>query len=275
MANEPSASILTSDLQIEVFGEDLDGRQFIEHTRTLIITRDGATIPMVCKLAPDSELIVRNPATNEEAVARVVGLIHDAIFFQVYGVVFIDPPANFWQVEFPKIKSKKTIIMECISCHEVDTVLLNEIEMAIFESTQALMRQCVCDNSSTIWKQTDRRVTDRRATARGASDSRRDISSIEEPATRTPQERRRGKRTAMKAAGCIRCYGGEVIFECEDVSRGGFRFKSREAYPTGMSIEAAVPYAKNSVNIFVAARIAYHQELSSGIHRYGVAYVGP
>ena len=77
----------------------------------------------------------------------------------------------------------------------------------------------------------------------------------------------------MKAAGCIRCNGGEIFFECENVSRGGFRFKSREAYPAGMSIEAAVPYAKDSVNIFVAARIAYQQELSSGFRRHGVAYV--
>jgi hypothetical protein len=82
MANEPSASTLTSELQIEVFGEDLDGRQFVEHTRTLIMTREGATIPMVCKLAPDSELIIRNPATNEEALARVVGLIHMQFYFK-------------------------------------------------------------------------------------------------------------------------------------------------------------------------------------------------
>ena len=274
MANEPSVSTLTSELQIEVFGEDLDGHQFVEHTRTLIISRDGATIPMVCKLAPDSELIIRNPATNEEALARVVGLFHDAIFFQVYGIVFIDPSVSLWQLEFPESKSKKTIIMECIHCHEVEAVLLNEIEMAIFESTQALMRQCGCGNSSTIWKQTDRKVTERRDIERRLSNPRRKASSIEEPVTRTPQERRRGKRTTMKAAGCMRCHEGEVFFECEDVSRGGFRFKSRESYPTGMSIEAAVPYAKNSVNIFVAARIAYHQELASGFHRYGVAYLG-
>ena len=76
----------------------------------------------------------------------------------------------------------------------------------------------------------------------------------------------------MKAAGCIRCREKVDFFECEDVSRGGFRFKSREIYPTGMPVEAAVPYAKNSINIFVAARIAYRQELSAGQQRYGVAY---
>ena len=114
MANERSTNTLTSELQVEVFGEDLDGRQFVEHTRTLIIAREGATVPMMCKLAPDSELMIRNLATNEEALARVVGLLHDAIFFRVYGIVFIDSSVNLWKVEFPDLRSKKTIIMECI-----------------------------------------------------------------------------------------------------------------------------------------------------------------
>jgi hypothetical protein len=274
MANNLSAGTLTTGLQIEVFGEDLDGHHFLEHTRTLITTRDGATIPMACKLAPDSEVVIRNPATNEEALACVVGLIHNAIFFQVYGIVFVDPSANTWQVDFPEVKPPKPTVMECNRCHRVDAALLNEIEMAILDSTQELHRRCECDKSSTIWKKTDRRVTERRGTKRGTSIVRREISTIEQPPMRTPQERRRGKRTAMKAAGCIRFREKESFFDCENVSRGGFQFKSREAYPTGMSVEAAVPYAKNSVNIFVAARIAYHQELLGGFHRYGVAYAG-
>jgi len=272
MAEKLSTGTLTTELQLEVFGEDLDGHHFIEHTRTLMITRDGATIPMSCKLAPDSEVVIRIPAIKEEALARVVGLIHDATFLQVYGIVFVDSSANPWQVDFPEIKPQKATVMECIRCHKVDGVLLNEIEMAILESTQELNRTCGCDKSSTIWKQTDRRVTDCTAAKRGASNPPRKISSSEEPAARPPQERRRGRRAAMKAAGCIRCREKESFFECEDVSRGGFRFKSREIYPTGMPVEAAVPYAKNSVNIFVSARIAYHQELSGGLHRYGVAY---
>ncbi len=271
MANELSASTLATGLQIEVLGEDLDGHHFLEHTRTLMITRDGATIPLSCKLAPDSEVVIRIPANKKEALARVVGLIHDAIFLRVYGIVFVDSSAIHWQMDFPEIKPPKAMVLECVRCHEVHAVLLNEIELAILESTQELMRRCDFENFSTIWKRTDRTVTERRATNRGAMNLRPEISSMEGPAAPPPQERR-GKRTAMKAAGCIRCHEKEVFFECEDVSRGGFRFKSREVYPTGMQVKAAVPYAKNSANIFVAARIAYHQELSGGLHIYGVAY---
>ena len=77
----------------------------------------------------------------------------------------------------------------------------------------------------------------------------------------------------MKVPACIRCDGWEEVVECEDVSRGGFRFISLKRYPASTPIEAAAPYAKNSINIFVAARIAYQQQLSGRFYRHGVEYV--
>jgi hypothetical protein len=271
MANDPSASFFTGGLPIEVFGADLDGRQFLEQTRTLTITRDGATIPLANKLAPESELIVRNPVTNREAAARVVDLALDPISVHVYGIVFVDPSVNLWQVEFPEVQSK-TIAMECTRCHNVDAVLLSEIEMKILETKKALTRQCKCSNSSTTWKQTDQKVTERKAAEREVIDVQKKIPPIDEPAIGAPQVKRKEKRTAMKVAACIRDNLGEEVVECENVSRGGFCFKSRKIYPAETTIEAAVPYAKNSVNIFVAARIAYQQGLSGEFYRHGVAY---
>jgi PilZ domain len=221
MAVEQSTSSLACKLEIEVFGADLDGRQFIEQTRTLTITRDGATIPLANKLAPESELIVRNPVTNQEAIALVVG----------------------------------------------------EIESSIFEMKQTLLRHCEHCKSSTTWKRTDRKVAEQKAADHKVNDSRRKIPVAEESGTGAGLGRRKEKRAAMKVAACIRENRREEVVECEDVSRGGFRFKSRGQYPAGMPIEAAVPYAKNSVNIFVAARIAYQQGLSEGYYRHGVAYI--
>jgi PilZ domain len=273
MADEQSANILTCELQIEVFGADLEGRQFIEKTRTLSISRDGATIPLANKLAPESELIVRNPVTNQETVARVVDLIQDMIGGHVYGFAFVSPPKNLWQVELPEPRSRQTIILECSRCHNVDAVLPGEIEMLILETKQALSRHCGCSNSPTSWKKTDRTVTEPRAANREANDERQKVSPFEGLSTGAAQEKRKEKRAGMKAAACIRDYRGEKVVECEDVSRGGFRFKSGERYLRETRIEAAVPYAKNSVNIFVLARIAYEEQLSDGFYRHGVAYI--
>ena len=270
-ADKQSAKSLARELQVEVFGADLDGLQFIEQTRTLTITRDGATIPLANKLAPESELIVRNPVTNQEAAARVVDLALDPIRVHVYGIVFVDPSVNLWQVEFPEVQSN-AIALECSRCHRVDAVMLSEIEVKILETKQALTRHCECTNSSTTWKQTDQKVTERKVTEPEVSEVLPKAPPIEEPTAGGLHGKRKEKRTAMKVAACVRDNRGEEVVECENVSRGGFRFKSLKMYPAGTLIEAAVPYAKNSANIFVQARIAYQQGLSGGFYRHGVAY---
>jgi hypothetical protein len=273
MANDASTNSFAGELHIEVFGTELSGRQFIEQTRILTIARDGATISLANKLAPDSELIVRNPANNKEAIARVVDLIREEMFVHVYAIAFVDTPVNPWQAEFPEAMPPATVTLECSRCHAVDAVSLSEIEKDVFESKQTLTRHCDCSKSSTTWKPTDRRVGERRAPEQRTSDRRQESPRVEKLPARRSHEKRREKRTPMSPPACIRSQGWETVVECEDVSRGGFRFKSRRAFPEGARIEVAVPYAKSSNDIFVAARIAYAQPLSGGFFRYGVAYV--
>jgi len=260
-------SSIAATIQIEVVGSDLMGQQFIERTQTLIVTRDGAMIRLTIKLAPESELIVRNMATNEEALARVVGHIKEDASGHIYGIAFVTPSADLWRVQFPPADPVEQTLLECSCCHIVRSVLLSEIETEILESEQALTRHCERSSSATIWK----------PTARSASVEPEKISSRKNlesgPGASAGGERRRDKRTAMKPPACIRHSGKEEVVVCEDMSRGGFRFKSRKHYPEGTRIEAAVPYTRSNVNIFVPARIAYHQAMPDGTHRHGVSYI--
>jgi len=266
MAKHLLASPAAIALQIEVVGSDLDGQQYIERTQTLTITRDGATILLANKLAPESELIVRNLVTNREALVRVVGLIREDASGHVYGVALLDPSVDLWQVQFPEAEPGKRTVLECSRCLAVKSVSLTEIEMEILESKCALTRHCECCHSSTIWKQT----------ARDVSIEQKRISlrekSAPEPAALPAQQKRKDRRIAVNSVACIRYAGREEVAVCEDMSRGGFRFKSRKKYPEGTRIEAAVPYAQANVNIFVPAQIVYHQELSATSHRHGVRY---
>lgn len=269
---DPLLTPAGTELQIVVFGADLDGFPIMERTKILTLTRDGATIPLTKKLAPESELTVSNPVTNQETPARVVGLIREGKGAHVYGIAFLDPSANLWQIEFPDASPQKSMVMACSRCHTVERIPLTEIEAKIFESKQALTRYCECINSSTIWKHTERRVAERRASARGGSDRRQPTTPLEET-SQAQMEKRRDKRMAMKGSACIRFHGRENIVELEDVSRGGFRFKGPNMYPIGTQIDAAVPYSRGSGNIFVACKIAYYRELPDGQHRHGVSYV--
>jgi hypothetical protein len=164
----------------------------------------------------------------------------------------------------------------------VEIVSLSDIEAQIFEKNQSLTRHCKCSNSSTVWKFTDRRVSERRESSREKTDTpeterrtadRRRASSPASPEAASGKDKRREKRTAVKCSACIRFSGRDAIGECEDLSRGGFRFKSRIFYPIGTHIEAAVPYVKGGMNIFVACKIVYAAELPDGMNRHGVSYV--
>jgi hypothetical protein len=266
MAKHLLASPAALALQIEVVGSDLDGQQYMERAHTLSITRDGATILLAKKLAPESELLVRNLQTDVEAFARVVGHIREEVSGHVYGVALIDPSVDLWGIQLSSTESEDRTILECCRCHMVRAIALTEIEMEVFESKRALTLHCECSNSSTIWKQTTRDVS--------AEPQRTSPRKIPRPEAVAPlsREKRKHKRTAVKTAACIRYAGKEDIVECEDVSRGGFRFKSRKEYPKGIQIEAAVLYVRSNINIFLPGQIVYHQKLSAGSHRHGVCY---
>jgi hypothetical protein len=267
MAKHFPESPATLTLQIEVVGSDLDGQQYMERTHTLTITRDGGTILLANKLAPESELLVRNLQTDKEAIVRVVGHIREDAAGHVYGVALVDPSVDLWRVRFSPRTIDNPTLVECSRCRAVKSISLTEIERMILESKRALTRHCACTNASTIWKLTTRDVSvELRRT------SLREVSGPE-PALPLAQQKRKDKRIAVKSVACIRHGGKEQVAECEDLSRGGFRFKSRKKYPKGTRIEAAVPYVHANVNIFVPAEIVYHQELSATSHRHGVCYL--
>lgn len=267
MTKHPPATSSAVGFQIEVVGSDLAGQQFIERTRTLTITRDGATILLSIKLAPESEVIVRNLVTNDEALARVVGLIKEDAAGHVYGIAFVKSSVDLWRVRFSETESDEHALLECTGCQSAQAVSLTGIEMEIFKAKGALTRHCECCKSSTIWKQTTREASS--VGPQVSPEQNRKAESV----SPFQEEHRKDKRTAVNLAACIRYSGREEVVVCENMSRGGFRFKGRRQYPEGIRIEAAVPYVQSNVNIFVPARIVYHQQVSDGSHRYGVSYL--
>jgi PilZ domain len=269
VANPIATPPAKHQLPVEVIGADLYGQQFFELTRTHTIHRNGVSILLANNVAPDSEVIVRNPETNEEAIALVVGQAREENTGLVYGLVFLDPSANLWHMQFPAAGAAQMVQLECSGCHSVCTLSLSDIEVDIFETTRELTRPCKNCNSSRTWRETGREVTEKKpGTSPGNDPNPKSIASPIE-------ERRTNRRMPMKTAACVRFSGVEVVVACEDISKGGFRFTSRKEYPVGTRVEVAAPYTKFSTNIFSLAGIIYCHKMPDGQFRHGVTYIKP
>jgi hypothetical protein len=113
------------------------------------------------------------------------------------------------------------------------------------------------------------------------SEPRGAVLTMSPPAPEKPPfpriNRRKHPRVRVTYSACIRHpERGDEIVTCEDMSKGGVRFKSPKHYYSQSLIEVAVPYQKGQAAIFVTAKIVYVEELpEQRLYRYGVQYLKP
>jgi hypothetical protein len=267
-----TTSTATKSIPIEVVGTDLDGMQFIEPSSTLRITRDGATILLENKLAPESELVVRNLKSGEEALGRVVGMMKGGVDGHIYGIAIPQQAEKLWGVQFPRESAQETHSLMCSACQDVVAASLLNIEEEVLEANRSLARSCDNCGAVTIWNQTDREAASARPKVAPALPAAIGDEKAKEIST-SKEEKRATRRAAIKMVACVRYSGIETVVACEDMSRGGFRFHCKTKYPVDLRFEAAVPYAKSGANIFMPAKIIYCQEIGEGEYRHGVAYL--
>jgi hypothetical protein len=89
--------------------------------------------------------------------------------------------------------------------------------------------------------------------------------------------RRKHPRVRVTYSACVRHPDrGDDIVVCEDMSKGGLRFKSHKHYYAQSLIEVAVPYAHGQPAIFIPGLIVFVEELpEQRLYRYGVQYLKP
>lgn len=89
------------------------------------------------------------------------------------------------------------------------------------------------------------------------------------------ENRRKHARMRVNFKACVRRPDSQDDFvACEDMSRGGLRFKSKQKYFEKALIEVAVPYSPGDQAIFVPAQIVFVQELpEQKLYRCGVMYL--
>ncbi len=91
------------ELPIRVFGTDFQGRDFVEDSTTLVVSRHGAKIQLTRKLIPEQEIRILCQGNNREAVFRVVSQAGEPTSeFSFWGVECLNPSEDIWEGALPR-----------------------------------------------------------------------------------------------------------------------------------------------------------------------------
>lgn len=250
-----------------------DGRTLTETAETLLVSRNGGVIRLTEKLAMGQELHLRRHLDGDiwkNARARVVAEIdQDPPNTFLYAIHILEPRSDFWDIEFPAPHKAEDalarLLMECSFCQRREVVYLDELQLKSFEIRKCIARVCRLCDSPSIWVES---VSELTAPVNGTGQP-----SVEDRVI----PRRNRTRIKARILACIRRRGfQEEIVVCEDLSKGGLSFRSRNQYAEGSRVEVAVPYTPGTGAIFVPIRIVFSQSIpTAGLYRHGVAYIKP
>jgi hypothetical protein len=250
-----------------------DGRTVTETAETLLVSRNGGVLRLTEKLSPGVELHLRRHIDGDiwkTTRARVVAEIdQDPPNTFLYAIHLLEPRSDFWDIDFPAMHKSDDalarLLMECSFCQRREVVYLDELQLKSFEIRKCIARVCRLCDSPSIWVES---VSEVSAPANGTGHP-----TVEERVI----PRRNRTRIKARILACIRRRGfQEEIVVCEDLSKGGLSFRSRNQYAQGSRVEVAVPYTPGTGAIFVPIRIVFSQSIpTAGLYRHGVAYIKP
>jgi hypothetical protein len=98
-AQRRSSRVFTR-IAVRATGKNDQGRKFREGSQTIVINAHGGLLYLQESLKLGAELVLVNPATEEEQECRVVYLGDSSEKGTRVGVEFLSPSPHFWGVEF-------------------------------------------------------------------------------------------------------------------------------------------------------------------------------
>jgi hypothetical protein len=93
-------SRLITSLPVRAQGTNVEGRKFRERSHTIVINVQGGLLYIQETLAVGAEIVLVNPATEEEQECRVVYVGESSDKGTRIGIEFLSPSPHFWGVEF-------------------------------------------------------------------------------------------------------------------------------------------------------------------------------
>jgi len=262
---------VTLRMQVDASWFGTDGTAISQGAETLLVSRNGGVIRLREKLFPGQELTLHRKLEGDQSKtvrAKIVAEIDREPDGFIYAIAILEPRMDFWDIDFPAPyqaeEALARLLMECSFCQRREVAYLNEMELKSFEIRKCVARHCKHCDAPSIWieAQSESKVEEA-LPSRGAVEER-------------VVPRRNRTRVKARVLACIRRRGfQEEVAVCEDLSKGGISFRSRNQYPEGTRLEVAVPYTPGAGAIFVPIRIVFSQPITAGLFRHGAAYLRP
>jgi hypothetical protein len=250
-------------------------RRLVAHS--LLISRNGGVLHMQEKFFPGQEISLKRPLEGDGIRSARARIVAEPEGF-LYAVHILEARSDFWDVEFPSPHQAEEalarLLMQCSFCERREVVYLNELELKSFESRKCVARICKVCEAPSIWVEAQSKLVSLESQAARGSEAGRFAATREDDRV---LPRRNRTRVKARVLACIRRRGfQEEVAVCEDLSKGGIAFRSRNQYPEGTRVEIAVPFTPGNGAIFVPIRIVFSQLIpSAGLFRHGAAYLKP
>jgi hypothetical protein len=97
---ERRSSRVFTRIPVRATGKNTDGRKFQQNSQTIVINAHGGLLYLQETLDLGADLVLINPATEEEQECRVVYVGDTSDRGTRVGVEFLSPSPHFWGVEF-------------------------------------------------------------------------------------------------------------------------------------------------------------------------------
>lgn len=99
-SDQRRSSRVFTRIPVRAMGRNVEGRKFRENSQTIVINAHGGLLYVHETLELGCEVVLINPATEEEQECRVVYLGDTSEKGTRIGVEFLSPAPHFWGVDF-------------------------------------------------------------------------------------------------------------------------------------------------------------------------------
>ena len=157
MADTRSTERILLAIPVRVLGVQCKSGDFLEDTRTSVVTGTGARLPLRHPLAVGDTLRIINLHNYRKAEFRVVAAagISDT-GLQEWGLQCLDPAEHIWGIVFPPpLRGQSGALIQCQNCRQEDFAVLSPDELGALTERGSIPRQCPRCKKLTIWSYAD------------------------------------------------------------------------------------------------------------------------